>query len=310
MKAIYLEKEAGPEILVSGEIHKPQPKAGEVLIKIHATAITPTEFQWFPTFNLPSGKPRPFPVVLSHEFSGVVESLGAGVENFKIGDAVYGLNDWFSNGAQAEYCISSATALARKPRLLDHVHSAVVPISALTAWQGLLERTQLQAGQRVLIHGAAGAVGVFAVQLARWRGAHVIATASAASLNFVRRLGAHEVIDYRKTRFEDMVRDVDVVFDAVGGDALARSWSVLKPGGKLVTVAAGGAHAGEQRVRDAFMLVRADGSQLAEIGSLIDAGELRPFVAGVFPLAEARAAYARAEQGGKRGKVAVQVAEP
>lgn len=310
MKAIYLEKKAGPETLVSGEIRRPQPRAGEVLIKIHAAAITPTEFQWSPTFNLPSGQPRPFPIVLSHEFSGVVEALGTGVENFKVGDAVYGLNDWFSNGALAEYCVAPATALALKPRLPDHVHSAVVPISALTAWQGLLERTQLQAGQRVLIHGAAGAVGVFAVQLARWRGSYVIATASAANLNFVRRLGAHEVIDYRKTRFEDMVRDVGVVFDAVGGDTLARSWNVLKPGGKLVTVASGGAHSGEQCVRDAFMLVRADGSQLAEIGSLIDAGELRPFVAGVFPLAEAREAYARAKQGGKRGKVAVQVAEP
>jgi NADPH:quinone reductase-like Zn-dependent oxidoreductase len=180
MKAVYLKRIGGPESLVLGQIPQPQPRAGEVLVKIHATAITPTEFQWFPTFHTPAGKPRPFPIVLSHEFSGVVESLGAGVENFKVGDAVFGLNDWFANGALAELCVAPATALARKPRLLDHAQSAVVPISALTAWQGLLEKGGLQSGQRVLIHGAAGSVGIFAVQLARWRGAHVIATASSA----------------------------------------------------------------------------------------------------------------------------------
>jgi len=309
MKAIYLEKTGGAESLLFGEIPKPQPKAGEVLIKVHATAVTPTEFQWYPTFNTPSGEPRPFPIVLSHELSGVVEAVGDGVENFKIGDAVYGLNDWFANGAQAEYVVAPGTALALKPRLLDHVQSAVVPISALTAWQGLLEKANLRCNQRILIHGAAGAVGVFAVQLARWRGAHVIAATSANNLNFVRQMGAHKVIDYRATRFEDAVRDVDVVFDTVGGETLARSWNVLKAGGKLITIAAGGAQSREQRVRDAFMLVRADGSQLAEIGNLMDAGELRPFVAGVFPLAEAREAYACAEQGGKRGKIALRVME-
>ncbi|HZI32376.1 MAG TPA: NADP-dependent oxidoreductase, partial [Candidatus Binatia bacterium] len=270
-------------------------------------AVTPTEFQWYPTFQTQTGEPRPFPIVLSHEFSGEVAALGAGVNNFKIGDAVYGLNDWFANGAQAEYCVASATMLAIKPRLLNHAQSAVVPISALTAWQGLLERAQLQAGQRILIHGAAGGVGIFAVQLARWRGARVIATASAGNLDFVRQLGAHEVIDYQAKRFEDVVHDVDVVFDAVGGETLARSWSVLKPGGKLVTVAAGGAHADEQRVRDAFMLVRADRCQLKQIAALIDAGELRVSVAGVYPLAQAQAAYERASRGGMRGKVALQV---
>jgi len=305
MKATYLNKQAGAESLLFGEIAKPQPNAGEVLIKVHATAITPTEFQWYPTFNTPSGEPRPFPIVLSHEFSGVIEAPGAGVDNFKIGDAVYGLNDWFTNGAQAEYCIAPATALAHKPRLLDHAHASVVPISALTAWQGLLEKVKLQAGQRILIHGAAGGVGIFAVQLARWRGAHVIATASAGNLDFVRALGAREVIDYRATRFEDAFRDVDAVFDTVGGDTLARSWNVLKPGGKLVTVATGGSHADEQRVRDAFMLVRADSCHLKQIAKLIDAGDLRVFLESVFPLAKAREAYVRARQGKMRGKVAL-----
>lgn len=309
MKAIYLNQKGGAESLVYGDLPRPQPKAGEVLVKVHATAITPTEFQWYPTFQTQNGEPRPFPVVLSHEFSGVIETLGAGVENFKAGDAVYGLNDWFSNGAQAKYCVAPATMLAHKPRLLDHAHASVVPISALTAWQGLLERTELQSGQRILIHGAAGGVGIFAVQLARWRGAHVIATASSGNLDFVRRLGAHEAIDYRKTGFEEVVHDVDVVFDAVGGETLARSWNLLKPGGKLVTIATGSAQADEQRVRDAFMLVRADSCQLKQIARLIDAGELRIFVEETFPLIKAREAYARAQKGGMRGKIALSMTE-
>jgi NADPH:quinone reductase-like Zn-dependent oxidoreductase len=308
MKAIYLSQKAGPETLVLGDLPQPAPGPGEVLIKVHATAITPTELQWYPTFNTSAGEPRSFPIVLSHEFSGVVEALGPGVADFNGGDAVFGLNDWFANGAQAEFCVAPAATLALKPRLLDDAQSAVVPISALTAWQGLLCRAGVQRGQRVLIHGAAGGVGLFAVQLARWRGAHVIATASAANLDFVRTQGAEQLIDYQTTRFEDVVHDVDVVFDAVGGETLERSWRVLKPGGKLVTIAAQSAGAVEQRVRDAFLLVRADGSQLRQIAKLVDAGELRVFVETVFPLAEARAAYARAQQGKMRGKIALRVA--
>lgn len=307
MNALYLKSKSGPEALVAGDLPRPEPKAGEVLVQVHATAVTPTELQWFPTFNTSSGEPRPFPIVLSHEFSGVVESLGTNVSDFNLGDEVYGLNHWFTNGAQAEYCVVTATALARKPRSIDHVHSAVVPISALTAWQGLFEKTKLQRGQRVLIHGGAGGVGVFAVQLARWRGAHVLATASAANLDFVRSLGANEVIDYQRTNFETVARDLDVVFDSLGGKILERSWAVLRPGGRLVTIAAQSEGVSDQRIREAFMLVRADGGQLAEIAGLIEAGELRAFVEQSFPLSAAREAYARAERGGMRGKIVLSV---
>ena len=220
MKAIYLERKAGPEALTAGKIPQPRPNDGEVSIRVYATAVMRAEFRWFPTFNLPSGEARPFPVVLSHEFSGVVESVGANVNYVKAGEEVYGLNDWFANGAQAEYCVVAATALARKPKSLLHVESAVVPISALTAWQGLFEKAKLERGERVLIHGGAGGVGTFAVQLARWRGAHVIATASAGNLDFVHSLGADEVIDYRATRFED-VASVEIFPD------VARATSVL-----------------------------------------------------------------------------------
>ena len=292
-----------------GDIAQPTPREGQVLVKVHATAIMPTEFLWFPTFNTPTGEPRPFPAVLSHEFSGVIESLGQGVQSFKIGEAVYGVNDWFTNGAQAEYCVVGATGLARKPKTLDHVQSAVVPISALTAWQGLFEKAKLERGQRVLIHGAAGGVGAFAVQLARWRGAQVIATASSRNLDFVRSLGAEQVIDYRANRFEDVIREVEVVFDPVGGETLERSWGVLAKSGKLVTVATQSEGKADQRARDAFMLVEANGSQLVDIANLIGGGDLRVFVEDVFPLAKAREAYARAEQGKMRGKIALSVTE-
>jgi NADPH:quinone reductase-like Zn-dependent oxidoreductase len=219
---------------------------------------------------------------------------------------VYGLNDWYRDGASAEYCVARVADIAGKPAGVDHVHAASTPISALTAWQGLIERVGLAAGQRVLIHGAAGGVGTLAVQLARWRGARVTATASAANLDFVRSLGADEVIDYRAERFEDVVRRVDVVFDTVGGETLERSWGVLKPGGKLVTVAASGEQTTDERIRAAYFIVEPSRTQLAEIARLIDGGTLRPVVGAVFPLAEARQAY---QHKPVRGKVVLRVVD-
>ena len=309
MNAVYLQEKAGPESLVFGDIPQPEPGENEVLIKVHATAIMPTEFGWFTTFALPTGGPRPFPIVLSHEFSGVVESLGPKAQGVKIGDAVYGLNNWFVNGAQAEYCVAPASSLAPKPKSLDHPQAAVVPISALTAWQGLFGRLQLERGQRVLIHGATGAVGAFATQFAKSRGAHVIATSSSSNVGFARELGADEVIDYRATRFEEVVRDVDAVFDGVGGETLERSWGVLRKGGKLVTISSERLEDADQRSKDAFLLVEANGGQLGEIGVLTDAGKLRIFVEAVLPLAQAAEAYAQAQKGGKRGKIALRVGQ-
>ncbi len=309
MKAVYLEKKAGADSLVAGEIPRPSPKPDEVLVKVYATAVMPTELHWDPTFNKPTGEPRSFPIVLSHEFSGVVESVGAKVKNFKPGDEVYGLNDWFTNGAQAEYCVVAANALAPKPKSLRHVEAAIVPISALTAWQALIEKGKLERKQRVLIHGGSGAVGTFAVQIGRWRGAYVIATASAANIEFVRALGADQVIDYQTAKFEDLICDVDVILDGVGGETLERSWKILKPDGKLFTIVGDGVpeKSLSQRSRDAFMLVRADGAQLAQIGGMIDAGELRVFMEAVYALGDARDAYARAGQGKMRGKIALSV---
>jgi NADPH:quinone reductase-like Zn-dependent oxidoreductase len=306
MKAAYLKSNSGASSLTLGDIPAPKPAAGEVLVKVYSTAVMPTELDWQPTFNQPDGQARPFPIILSHEFSGVIASLGTNVNGLSVGDEVFGLNDWYTNGAQAEFCVVSAGAVARKPKSLNFAEAAVVPISALTAWQALIDRGQLERKQRVLIHGGAGGVGTFAVQLARWRGANVIATASADNLDFVRALGADQVIDYHKTRFEDIICDVDVVLDGVGGETLQRSWSILKPGGKLITIVGGGESA-DQRARDAFFIVRADGEQLTRLGRMIDAGELRVFLKAVYPLDAASDAYARAQQGGMRGKIALTV---
>jgi NADPH:quinone reductase-like Zn-dependent oxidoreductase len=308
MKAVYLTQKAGPESLIAGELPAPIPQAGEVLVRVHATAATPTEFEWYPTFNTRAGTPRSFPIVPSHEFSGVIAALGADAPAMlKTGDAVYGLNDWFANGALAEYCVAPAAALASKPASLAHAQAAVVPISALTAWQALATRGMVTRGQRVLIHGGSGGVGVFAVQLARLRGAHVIATASAANLDFVRSLGADEVIDYRGARFETIVREVDFVLDSVGGETLARSWNVLRPGGTLVTIAAQSESTADARERAAFMLVEPNRAHLAEIAGLFDAGKLRVFVEDEYSLTDAIAGYARAQKGGMRGKIAFRV---
>lgn len=307
MKAAYLNRKAGAEALIVGDLAKPFPKAGEVLVRVHAAAITSSELEWYPTFHLASGEARPFPIVLGHEFSGVIEGLGADVRSFQVGDEVCGLNDWFANGAQAEFVVAPVAMLAHKPAVLDHAHAAAVPISALTAWQALFEKTRLQRGERVLIHGAAGGVGQFAVQMAKELGAHVIATASGASRVFVQLLGADAVIDYHTERFDEVVRDIDVVFDGVGGETLRRSWRVLRQGGRLVTIAAPSAGSAEPRVHDAFLLVRADGTQLAEIARRLDARELHVRIAGAFPLEQVHQAWRPAFSGSRQGKTVLRI---
>lgn len=300
MKAVRLHSRGGPEAFVYEQAPMPRPGAGEVLVRVHAAAVTPTELEWVPTWTTRAGGPRPFPIILGHEFSGEVQALGPGVGDLAVGDAIFGMNDWFGDGAQADFCVARAVDVAGKPRSVDHTLAAMTPISALTAWQGLIERARLVSGERVLIHGGAGGVGLFAVQLAHWRGAHVIATASAHNIEFVCDLGADEVIDHRAQRFEDVARDVDVILDTVGGDTLARSWGVLGPNGRLVTIAASVEHTSERRARDAFFIVEPNRAQLRTVARMIDAGELRPVVGAVFPLAQARQAY---EHKPVRGKV-------
>ena len=306
MKALRLHQVGGSESLLYEDAPKPSPKDNQVLVRVYATAITPTEFTWYPTFHTPEGGTRPFPIILGHEFSGIVDAIGPACTGVQAGDPVYGLSDWFIDGAQADYCLTVPANIAPKPASLDHVQTAAVPISALTAWQALIDRAQLSQGQRVLIHGAAGGVGSFAVQLAHYKRAHVIATASAANGDFVKALGADEVIDYQSTPFETVVRDMDVVLDTVGGDTRDRSWGILRKGGQLVTIAADAERLTQPRVRDAFFIVEPNRVQLIEIARLIDAGVIRPIVGAVFSMENVRQAY---DQKPVRGKHVLRIAE-
>lgn len=306
MKAIRLHHVGGSESLLYDDAPNPLPKDNEVLVQVYATAITPTEFDWYPTFHTPEGTMRPFPIIPGHEFSGVVDAIGSDCKDMQVGASIYGLSNWFIDGAQAEYCVTVPANIAPKPVTLEHTQAAAVPISALTAWQALIDRAHLSAGQQVLIHGAAGGVGSFAVQVARHQSAHVITTASAANSAFVKALGADEVIDYRITPFETVVREVDVVLDTVGGDTRDRSWAVLRKGGRLVTVAADAEGSKEQRVRDAFFIVEPSRNQLANIAHLIDTGALRPVVGTVFSMENFRQAY---EQKPVRGKNVLRIAQ-
>ena len=310
MKAVRLHRRGGPEQLTYEDTPKPTPGAGDALIRVHACAITRTELSWGTTYTTRAGVER-LPTIPGHEVSGVVEAVAADAHGVQFGDAVYALTDFWRNGAAAEYVLVRAADLAPKPRNLSHAQAAAVPLSALTAWQALFDHAGLTKGQRVLIHAAAGGVGTYAVQLAHGRGAHVIGTARAANHGFLRDLGADEVIDYTTVRFEDRVRDVDIVLDSVGGDTLERSWGVLRKGGVLVTIADSvpADKAAAYGVRGVDFIVEPSRAQLIEIARLIEAGALRVIVEATFPLREARAAFVRGLGGHNRGKLVLQVAE-
>lgn len=310
MKASGITAPGGIDKLAYEVVPLPQPGEDEVLVRVHAAAITPTEVSWPETWKTRAGADRPFPIILGHELAGVVVALGPNVTDLAVGQDVYGFNDWDRQGAQAEYCLARPAQLAPKPQSLDFVQAAEVPISALTAWQSLFDHAHLAAGQRVLVHGATGGVGAFAVQLAHRTGAHVIATASTHNLDFARELGADEAVDYTTTHFDEVVREVDVVLDTVGGEALTRSWEVLKPGGILISIVAvpSQEEAAAHNMRAVFFIVEPDRQQLTEVGRLIDAGQLRPLVAAVYPLDQAGEAYTRAQQGHMRGKIVLRAA--
>lgn len=286
----------------------PELGAGEVLIRVHATTITPGEAEWYPTWYTQKGEPRTNPVP-SHEFSGVIEEVSPGVTGLNKGDAVYGLNNWFIDGAAAEYCIATPAEIASKPKTVDHLEAAVVPISGLTAWQALFEHGKLEAGQKVLVHGGSGGVGSLAIQLAAWKGATVITTVSELNAGFVRSLGAKEVIDYHKFPFEQVVSDADVVLDTVGGDTLMRSFKAIKKGGRVVTVASTSESSEDPTVKNAFFIVETKREQLIELANLVDAGKIRPLVSDVIPLGEAAQAFRSAKKRAAPGKLAITVFE-
>jgi NADPH:quinone reductase-like Zn-dependent oxidoreductase len=294
-------------------VPRPEPGPGEVLVAVHAASITSSELTWDATWTdspEPGGRDRT-PIIPSHEMSGVVAALGPGVTEAEVGDEVYGLIPFVRNGAAAEYVTVPADILAAKPATVDHDAAAAVPLAALTVWQALVDHASLRAGQHILIHGAAGGVGSFAVQIAAALGARITATAGGRDRDFVTKLGAHEVVDYANERFEDHVDGVDVVLDMVGGETQARSWSVLRPGGVLVSVVAppDARQAAAHGVRGVFFIVEPNRAQLETIARLIETGRLTPAVDRVVSLADTRAAYEALQTEHRRGKVVIHVAE-
>jgi NADPH:quinone reductase-like Zn-dependent oxidoreductase len=300
MRAIRLCTPDGPAGLVLEELDTPTPGAGEALVRVHAAAITRDELDW-PVDRLPATP--------SYEFSGVVAALGPEVAGLEVGEDVYALAGFDRDGAAADYTVVPAAVLAPKPRTLGHVEGAAIPLAALSAWQGLFDHGQLAEGQRVLVHGAAGGVGGFAVQLARWRGAFVAGTASTANLEAARGLGADQLVDHSRERFEDLVEPVDLVFDTAGGDRLERSAAVVRPGGRLVSVAAEPPPqaAAARGIQPVYFVVEPNREQLVEIARLADQGVLRVTVEETFPLANARAAFERVQQRHGAGKVVLVV---
>lgn len=307
MKAVRIHEWGGPEVMRYEDAPVPVPAEGDVLVRVHAASINPVDWKVRHGY-LKDKLPHKMPLVLGWDVSGVVAAVGAGVTAFKPGDAVYSRPDISRDGTYAEYVAVRASELAPKPASLDHVHAAAVPLAALTAWQAMLENAGLQAGQTVLIHAAAGGVGSFAVQLAKWKGAKVIATASAANHDHVRGLGADVVVDYRSQRFED-AGPVDVVFDTMGGETQERSWSVLKPGGALVSIVAPPPQEAGDKVgaRALFTFIQPNADQLRQIGGLIDAGTVKVHVEARYPLSQAAEALERVRQGHTRGKVVLDV---
>src|SRR5882724_5586215 len=308
MKAIRIHNYGGPEVLQYEDAPRPKPQAGEVLVRVHAAGVNPIDWK------VREGQVKDFwhhkfPLILGWDLSGVVEELGRGVSRFKIGDEVYSVPDPNRDGAYAEYIVVRESELALKPKSLHHIRAAAVPLAALTVWQSLFDTAQLQPGQRVLIHAGSGGVGHLAVQLAKWKGAYVFATASTKNKDLLRKLSVDEPIDYTQQRFEDVARNIDVVLDTIGGETQERSWSVLKKGGVLVSLVQPPSEekAKELGVRAVFVGVQANGEQLAEIAKIIDSGKLAPVIDRILPLSEAGRAHELSQSGHIRGKIVLRV---
>ncbi len=309
MKAVRIHRFGPPEVLSLEDVPKPEPGKGEVIVQVKAAGIGP----WDGLIR--SGKsalPQPLPLIPGSDLSGVIDSVGPGVESFKIGDHVFGVTNERFTGAYAEYAIAKANRVALKPTRLNHAHAASVPVVAVTAWQMVFDFARVAPGHFVLVHGGAGNVGAFAVQLAKRAGAVVIATASAENERYVHTLGADGVIDYRASHFYENLKDVDVVLDTVGGETLERSYEIAKPGGIIVSSAAqpSAEKAEHHGIRALFFLVEVTTERLTKLAQLIDAGELKTEVGEVLWLDEARQGHEMLEGAPhRRGKIIIKVAD-
>jgi NADPH:quinone reductase-like Zn-dependent oxidoreductase len=332
MKAFVLSRYGKTEPVHAVEVPEPEMRSDDVLVEIHAASVNPVDFK------IRNGEAKPLlpykmPLVMGSDLAGVVVSCGPNVAGFKPGDEVYARADKDRIGTFAEMIAVNEKAVAKKPRTLDMVQAAAVPLVGLTAWQALVEMAQVQPGQRVLIHAGSGGVGTIAIQVAKHLGAIVTTTTSTANVEWVKNLGADVVIDYKKDDFETIVHDYDVAFDTLGGETLKESLPVIKPGGKVISVAGPPEpefareyglnwvvtqairvlsfqirrKAKRRQVTYSFLFMKPSGSQLSELGSLIDSGAIRPVVDRVFPFQSTQEALAYVEEGHAKGKVVVQI---
>ena len=308
MKAVVAHEYGAPEVLKFEEVPRPEPKEDEALVRVIASAVNPAD-----PLTLSGKYAREFgthlPLIPGYDIAGVVEKTGAKMTNLKAGDAVYGYPTF--GGGWAEYVTVKQWEVAAKPKALNFAEAAAVPMGALTARQALVDTAQLHPGQTILVHGGSGGVGSFAVQIAKARGARVIATASTANQDLLKQLGADVAIDYTKTRFEDAAKDVDAVLDPVGKETLARSYGAVKKGGIVMSLVArpDPVELEKRGIRGAAISVHPDAEDLAEIARLIDAGKIKPVVTEVLPLSEAIAAQRQAETHHTRGKLVLRIAD-
>jgi len=308
MKAVIAHEYGAPEVLKFEEVPRPEPKEDEALVRVIASGVNPAD-----PLTLSGKYAREWgthlPLIPGYDIAGVVEKVGAKITNLKAGDAVYGYPTF--GGGWAEYVTVKEWEVAAKPKTLTFAEAAAVPMCALTAWQALVDTAQLQAGQTILIHGGSGGVGSFAVQIAKARGAKVIATASTANQDLLKQLGADVPIDYTKTKFEDVAKDVDAALDPVGRETLARSYDAVKKGGIVISLVArpDPVEIEKRQIRGATVWVHPNAEDLAEIAHLIDAGKIKPVVTQVLPLSEAIAAQRQAATHHTRGKVVLRIAE-
>jgi NADPH:quinone reductase-like Zn-dependent oxidoreductase len=307
MKAIVVHEHGGPEVLKYEDAPRPEPKEDEILIRVMAAGVNPVD-AYIRAGRYGGGK---LPYIPGMDVAGIVEKTGAGITRFKAGDAVYAYLSGKEQGGYAQYAIAKENEAALKPKTISFEEAAAVPLAATTAWEALIDTGHLEKGQTVLVQGGSGGVGHFAVQIAKARGAKVIATASTANQDLLKQLGVDEPIDYTKTKFEDAVKDVDLVLNAVRDDTLPRSYGVVKKGGMIVSITGppDPAELEKHGIRGTGMRAHPDAQVLVELAKLIDAKKIRPVVSQVFPLAEASKAQEQIETHHTRGKIVLKVGE-
>jgi NADPH:quinone reductase-like Zn-dependent oxidoreductase len=310
MKAIVIHEYGGPEVLKYEEVPRPEPKEDQILVRVIAAGVNPVD-GLIRSGMFGKDSKAAFPMILGGDIAGIVDKLGSKSTKFKGGDSVFAYVSLENSGGYAQYAVTTEGETALKPKSLTYVEAAAVPIVALTAWQALIDTAKLTPEQTVLIHGGSGGVGTFAIQIAKARGARVIATASTANQDLLKQLGADVAIDYTKQKFEVVAKDVDVVLDSIGKDTLARSYAVTKKGGFIVSLVArpDRDELSKRGIRGAALSVEPNSDELAEIGKLIDDGKIKVIVSQTFPLSEATKAQEQVATGHTRGKIVLKVAD-